>query len=291
MTRPVAVLTAVALLLFGTVALLKVRAQGDGAGTGNARVGTAQEARIREFWEVYRRATELRVAGDASRAAESYARALSLNPEHEDGLYYLGNMYLELGRYREAEAEWEHLALVNPASSRAHSRLGDLHFCGAPGTPLDLVRAEAEFRRAHEINREETGPLLRLAEIALVRGDLGLARRFLDAVIGANAGSTEAHFLKGYAAWRGGDTSQASALFAKALELARPAKPAEGVPGEGDTKRGGSALVAPRMKCGIFQPEITDVRAPPAGSEVTSPMRAQYQRLLEAFDELRRARS
>ncbi len=290
MKRPAVFLAAVALLLFATVTLFKLRPRGDRAGTGTARQATAEEARIREFWEVYRRATDYRIAGNTEGAAESYAQALELNPQHEDALYYLGNMYLELGRYAEAETAWEHLALVNPGSSRAHSRLGDLHFCLEPGAPVDLTRAEAEFRRALEINREETGPVLHLGEIALVRGSLTDARYYLDAVIGANSGSVEAHFLKGYVAWREGDRRQAAALFARAVELAQPPVPAGGASSEGDTKRGSAPLVAPRTRCRAFQSEITGLTAP-AGSDLPARMQAQYQRVDQRIQEFRRSRS
>ncbi|MBI2073967.1 MAG: tetratricopeptide repeat protein [Gemmatimonadetes bacterium] len=290
MNRRAVFLTVVALLLFAAITLFKFRTREDEPGTEVTRQATAQEARIREFWEVYRQATEYRVAGDSRRAAESYARALELDPQHEDARYYLGNMYLELGRYREAETAWEHLVLVNPGSARAHSRLGDLHFCLEPGAPVDLTRAEAEFRRALHLNQEETGPLLRLGEIALVRGNLTDASYFLDAVIASNPGSAPAHFLKGYLAWRGGDLGQASALFAKAVELARPREPAGGVPGEGDTKRGLAPLLAPQMKCGALKLEIAEVSAP-AGSDVPAQMQGQYQRLVEMFEEFRRLRS
>lgn len=282
--------TAVAVLLFGTVTLLKLRTREDGADTGTPRQATAQEARVREFWDIYRQATDYRIAGNTKSAAESYARALDLNPQHEDALYYLGNMYLELGRYPEAQTTWEHLVLVNPRSSRAHSRLGDLHFCLEPGAPTDLTQAEADFRRALDINREETGPVLHLGEIALVRGSLTDARRYLDAVIGANSESVEAHFLKGYVAWREGDRRQAAALFAKAVELARPPAPAGGVSGEGDTKRGPAPLVAPRTRCRAFQPEIA-LLSGPAGSDLSVRMQAQYQRLEQRIEEFRRYRS
>ncbi len=290
MKRPAVFLAAVALLLLATVTLFKLRPRGDRAGTGTGRQATAEEARIREFWEVYRQATDYRVAGNTKSAAEFYAKALELNPQHEDALYYLGNMYLELGRYPEAETTWEHLVLVNPGSSRAHSRLGDLHFCREPGATVDLTRAEAEFQRALEINREETGPVLHLGEIALVRGSLADARYYLDAVIGANSGSVEAHFLKGYVAWREGDRRQAAALFAKAVELARPPTPAGGVSGEGDTKRGLAPVVAPQVKCRAFQPEIALLSAP-ARADLSAQMQGQYQRVDKLIQEFRRNRS
>lgn len=289
MTRPVVIVAAVVLVLFGAITWFKHRPREEGTGPA-ARPATAQDGRVREFWDAYRRASDSRVAGDVSSAAESYTRALALNPEHEDALYYLGNMYLELGRYREAETTWERLVQVNPRSSRAHSRLGDLHFCLEPGAPVDVTRAEAEFRRALDINREETGPLLRLGEIALVRGDFDEARYYLDAVIGANSGSVDAHVLRGYVAWREGEVPQAAARYARAVELARPPEPPAGASNEGDTKHGVAPLIAPQMKCRAFQPEMVPVSAP-EGADLTAQMQRQYRRLTQVIEEFRRFRS
>lgn len=177
-------------------------------------------AGIREFWEIYRGATGDRVAGRIGAARDAYRRALDLNPGHEDALYYLGNMELELGHYEAAQAAWARLVQINPSSPRAHSRLGDLYACMDPGAPRDLAKAEAEFRRALELNREETGPLLRLGETALMRGNLADAVSRLDAVIGSHSRSVEAHFLKGYVAWKRAQPDSAAALFREAVSLA-----------------------------------------------------------------------
>ena len=155
---------------------------------------------------------------------------------------------------------------------------------------MDLTRAEAEFRRALEINREETGPLLHLGEIALVRGNLADARYYLDAVIGANSGSVEAHLLKGYVAWRAGDPKQAAALFARAVELARPPEPAVAVSGEGDTKRGQAPQAVPHVKCRAFQPVVALLSAP-AGSDLSAQMQGHYQRLDRVIAGFRRPRT
>jgi enediyne biosynthesis protein E4 len=185
---------------------------------------TSTHADIREFWERFRDATRLRIAGSHAAARVAYTRALELNPRHEDALYYLGNTELELGHYREALAAWERLVAVNAGSARAHSRLGDLYLCGDPGAPRDLAKAATEFHRAAEINREETGPLLRLGELALIRSRPGDATRYLDAVIGSHARSVEAHLLKGYVAWQQGQREPATALFHTAVTLAQSAQ-------------------------------------------------------------------
>jgi tetratricopeptide (TPR) repeat protein len=216
----------------------------------------AARAGIREFWTIYRGATGDRMAGRIGAARDAYRRALELNPRHEDALYYLGNMGLELGRYDEAHAAWTRLVQLNPGSARAHSRLGDLYSCMDPGAPRDLAKAEAEFRRALELNREETGPLLRLGEVALMRGNLAGAVSRLDAVIGSHSRSVEAHFLKGYVAWKQAQPESAAALFRKAVALARPAQPVQHLPGEGDTKRGLAPALARTSRCRVFEAQI-----------------------------------
>ncbi|MBI4421528.1 MAG: VCBS repeat-containing protein [Gemmatimonadetes bacterium] len=207
--------------------------------------GEGARAGIREFWEIYRAATGHRAAGRIGAARDAYRRALELNPRHEDALYYLGNMALELGGYDEARSAWARLVQVNPRSARAHSRLGDLYGCMDPGAPRDFARAEAEFRRALQLNREETGSLLHLGEIALLRGDLADAISYLDTVMGSHSRSVEAHFLKGYVAWKRGQPERAAALFRTAVALARE-RPA----------------VARTARCRIFDVDSASLSAP-----------------------------
>lgn len=197
----------------------------------------SEKERIQNFWQAYRQATQLRLAGQLDAAAEKYRQALQLNGQHEDALYYLGNVYLELGEIERAQAAWQRLVEINPHSARVHLQLGRLYL--RLEDPLfNIDRAEAEYRRAHEINKEETGPLLRLAEVELIRGNLIDARGLFNAVIGSNYRSVEAHFLLGYLAWKGGDRQAALTLFNKALKYTQPEKTIPGFTSEGDTKTG-----------------------------------------------------
>ncbi|HJS42527.1 MAG TPA: FG-GAP-like repeat-containing protein [Gemmatimonadales bacterium] len=213
---------------------------------------TTGKAAIQEFWSRYREATAARVAGQPARARDAYARALALDPRHEDVLYYLGNMELELGDYAGAETAWQQLIQVNPGSARAHSRLGDLYACPDSGAPWDLRRAESEFARASELNREETGPLLRLGEVAVLQGDWTRALHYFDAVIGSHSGSVEAHFLKGYVAWKRAQQDVAQAQYRAAEALMRAAEPPQQAPLEGDTKLGTAPLVSRPTRCLLF---------------------------------------
>jgi tetratricopeptide (TPR) repeat protein len=220
-----------------------------GLPTAGAAADTIGRKRILRFWELYRQATAHRVAGRTREAAADYARALELNRRHEDVLYYLGNMHFELGEYGAAEQVWRRLVQVNPASARAHSRLGDLYMCTDLEEFLDLDAARAEFDRAHQINREDAGPPLKLGQIALLRDDLDTALGYLDAVIGSNYTSVDAHYLRSYIAWKRGDERQAEESLAQAVLYARPTELPAGTSQEGDTQTGSTPLVQTGVRC------------------------------------------
>jgi tetratricopeptide (TPR) repeat protein len=266
------------LLLIAGITLLKSRFAREETANEASTVTLAEREKIQNFWQQYREATDHRVNGRPDSAAEAYARALELNDEHEDALYYMGNMLFELSEFADAERVWKRLAEVNPTSARAHSRLGDLYLCYEREDLFDIEAAEEEFQRALEIYQEETGPLLRLGEIALILGDTAKVRYYLDAVTGSNYRSVEAHFLKGYAAWKAGAIADAGALFGTAVQYARPEEPPEGVPGEGDTKAGSAAMVSRQRHCQGTRALVDDL-AEVSDSESASAMTPRYRRL------------
>ncbi|MEE9167085.1 MAG: tetratricopeptide repeat protein [Candidatus Neomarinimicrobiota bacterium] len=199
---------------------------------------TAEKEKIRSFWEIYRKATENRISGKPGEAAGEYQRALALNDKHEDALYYLGNMHMELGEYENAKEAWKRLVQVNPTSTRAHLQLGNLYLRFEQNEIFNIEKAESEFQKVLRINKEETGPLIRLGQVLLIRGDLSEAQFYFDAVTASNYQSAEAYFLNGYVAWRKGDSKKALDLLQKAVKYSHPPEPVEGTSGEGDTRTG-----------------------------------------------------
>jgi enediyne biosynthesis protein E4 len=204
---------------------------------------------IRRFWTIYREASAQRIARQPQRAAATYALALELNPRHEDALYYAGSMRLEIGDYAGAAAAWRQLIAVNPASARTHSRLGELHACLDRTAPFQLDSAELHLRRAHELNKEENGPLVRLAEVALMRGDRESARRDLAAVLKTDASNVTAHFYTGYLALRDKDLPKARDELRRAAKTPLSPLPAGAASGEGDTKAGARPLSGESARC------------------------------------------
>jgi tetratricopeptide (TPR) repeat protein len=256
MRKGPAAAAAVVVVLFAAATLLKVNDRHDDHGTAIAADSALGQQRVREFWASFRAATSARVAEQTTAARDAYRNALELNPEHEDALYYLGSMELELGNYREAEVAWRRLVAINPGSARAHSRLGDLYACPDSRAPWNLATAEAEYARAAELNREETGPLLRLGEVAVLRGDLATAVMQFDAVIVTHPRSVEAHYLKGYVAWKRGQQAAAAAELRTAVALASAPQLVQQAPSEGDTKQGTTPLVVHRGRCRMFGDQL-----------------------------------
>lgn len=273
---PAAALAAL-VLVFGLVTLAKMASRRSAAPSVASADG-ASRAGVREFWEVYRRATDERMAGRWPAARDGYRQALALDPRHEDALYYLGNVELELGHYRDAGAAWERLLEINPSSARTHSRVGDLYACIEPGAPTDLTRAEAEFRRALELNREETGPLLRLGEVALVRGRLAGATAYFDTVIGFHLRSPQAPFLKGFVLWKQDQPALATALFREAVTSARLVTSVPSHPSEGDTKRGLAPALAETSRCRLLETPVAEL-ADVDSASISTRMPALYERL------------
>ncbi|HET9708249.1 MAG TPA: FG-GAP-like repeat-containing protein, partial [Gemmatimonadales bacterium] len=83
-------------------------------------------ASVEQFWALMREGTAQRVARQSAAALATYQRALALNPNHADALYYAGNMQLALGDYADAAATWRRLLALDPASARGQSQMGAL---------------------------------------------------------------------------------------------------------------------------------------------------------------------
>lgn len=241
-----------------------------------AHFSPEEKERIRQFWALYRQATQLRVQGDWQRAAPLFRRALALDPTHEDGLYYLGNALFEIGHYTEAASSWEQLIRINPRSTRAHLRLGALYSSALAGAPLDLERAEREVRKALAMNKEESGTVLKLGEVLLLKGDIAGARAQFAAASRTNARSSTALYLLGYTHWQEGNTQEALALLRAAAALKNSVPRSHSASNEGDT-RNGPMLAAGAGKGNIFAARLLVLRADSVEDDAAA--RREYDQL------------
>ncbi len=211
------------------------------AGDGSPDAGTTVETldprqRQVEFWARQREAMDaLKRDDDCAKAEPLFRAALALDPGHEDSRYYLGNCLATLGRPAEGLAELDRLRRESPMSHRAHKQWGVLQATVATST-ADLDAARQALERALEINREETGALLALGEVALLGGDTATAERWLGLALQTNPQSVGGLYLRAYAAWKEGRGETGELLRAARAARGPDWKP-EGAVAEGDVAR------------------------------------------------------
>jgi tetratricopeptide (TPR) repeat protein len=220
--------------------------------TGKAMLTAESRKRIKAFWAIYQQATEERQKGQWQAAARDYQKALEIQPDHWDSLYYLGSVLMEQKQYAAAEQAYRRLAASDTQPARTYSALGALYANPNAGRLFNLKRAAHEYERAQRANADESGSVLRLGEVALASGEMARAKEYLQAAGRTNYKSVNAPFLLGYIAWEAGDRSSALALYRQAITQTKVQKPPAGVLGEGDTKLPGyRAMVLPGQR-GMF---------------------------------------
>ena len=193
--------------------------------------------RAREFWVAQRAAMNaMKVETNNAKAIPLFRQALALDPAHEDSLYYLASCLASQGETQEALAQLAELKRLNPQSLRAFSQWGSLR-AQTSRNPESLAAAEESLQRAHAINPEETGALLVLGEVALLRGDSKLAEERFRAACATNPKAVGGYFLRGYIAWAGGDAATASKWLRDARSALGKDWQPKGSTSEGDTAR------------------------------------------------------
>jgi enediyne biosynthesis protein E4 len=222
-------------------------------------------AAVIRFWSVFQQATALRIRHDLPAAETAYREALAIDPAHEDSLYYLGQVLAETGHPAAARDQLLRLVAVNPQSARGHLALGALLASPDAGDAADLAGAEAHLRRAHDINGEETGPLVRLGEVLIVRGAVDEARRRLEDAARTNPKSVDAAFLAGYLRWEAGERAAAAEALGRAGAAGQAPAPTKGVLGEGDRK------AAPPLTSPLGRTLFGDLAAAAMKSLATTP--------------------
>ncbi len=193
--------------------------------------------RLLRFWEIQRAAMNaMKVERDNTKAIRLFREAIELNPRHEDSRYYLGLCLASLGDVDGALAALAALQQLNPQSHRAWQQWGVIRAQFARND-ADLAAAERALERAHQLNPEETGALLVLGEVALLRGNLKLAEERLNAATHTNPKAVGGFFLRGYMAWKRGDADAARRLLEQARAALGPDWQPRGATSEGDVKQ------------------------------------------------------
>jgi tetratricopeptide (TPR) repeat protein len=281
-----------ATLAAGSVVLAAAIGLAAGACTGPAASPDAAAAThaepARTFWTAYNEATARRAKGDIAGAVLSYRRALQLRPDHEDSLYYLGNCHLDQGSYPAALEAYRRLVSVNPeGSSRGYMQSALVHASLEPGAPLDLDAAERLFARALDVD-PDSGAVLGLAEVAVLRDDHDRAATWLARADVENPTSVAVPYLRGYLALRRGARPKAWRLFETAVKRGQATKAAVTWSEEGDVKADPALRWQALARQSVFGRHWLRLRRylePPGPTRAD--MAREYRRLEAALADLR----
>lgn len=202
-----------------------------------AEIPTDPRTRVRRFWDLQRAGMNaLKVDRDHPKAIRLLRDALAIDPNHQDSRYYLAQALVGMGDTESALRELTFLQGIAPASHRAWQQWGVLRVQSTTDL-AHLIAGEDALQRAYRLNPEETGALLALAAVALMRGQSAVAEQRLVAVTRTNPRSAGAHFLLGYLAWKRGEPARARELLAAVRESRGPDWQPKGATSEGDVRR------------------------------------------------------
>jgi tetratricopeptide (TPR) repeat protein len=186
------------------------------------------------FWDRQHAAMQaLKVEHDVAKATRLFREALAFNPAHEDAHYYLGDCLATQGDVPGALAQYAELTRLNPQSHRGFSRWGAVRAMTAT-SDAELAQAETALEAAHRLNPEETGALLALGEVALMRNRGPLAADRLADVCRTNPRAAGGLFLLGYVRWKQGDVAGAARQLTAARQALGPDWKPTGATAEGD---------------------------------------------------------
>jgi len=171
------------------------------------------------FWIYYNRATGYRLQGKADASILAYEEALKLNPDHEDALYYIGNMYMKVDKFDKAQEKWEKLIEVNPQSERAYNQLGNLYFCVKHTDYFHPEKSKWYFKHAAGLNNLTLNPNLRLGEIALFQNRTNDAFGIFNKLSIMDQKNAEIFFIIGYLNWKSGKEQDAIKDLERTFEL------------------------------------------------------------------------
>ncbi len=210
---------------------------GSSGGPAPATAPMDERQRVVAFWAKHRAGMDaMKVDRDDRRAIGLFREALALNPAHEDARYYLGLCLANQQQMESALTELAELQRINPQSHRAWQQWGVLRASIARKDD-DLAAAERALEKAQALNPEETGALLLLGEVSVMRGQRERAAERLAAVCRTNPKAVGGYFLRAYLAWKQGDTRASERFLQEARAALGPDWKPSGTTAEGDVQR------------------------------------------------------
>ena len=136
-------------------------------------------------------------AGDLVRAEELYEHILAINPNYAGAYNFLGYLYLEQGKYDDAETAMRRYAFVAPDLANPHDSLGDVLM-----TVGRYEEALEQFRTALDKQPDFYHSQINIGWVYLARGEVDRALALLDQVHDTLAGTVNARSLEAGLIWR-----------------------------------------------------------------------------------------
>jgi tetratricopeptide (TPR) repeat protein len=251
---------ALVLVIFITLSIVKQRTSTETDKTENDRQQSVEKENIHSFWKIYRRANEQRIAGNLDSAVQGYKAALGYKDKHEDALYYLGNVYMDLGQLAKAEQYWKKLAEVNPRSARSFFQLGHLYLNNTDQNYFDINKAEEYFNRVLNINNEESQSIFYIGQIELIRGNYTKAQHIFKTISGLNFNNLAATFFNSYIDWKQGKLQLAVSRMSATLKSDKSPPPLTNAPAEGETRLGKPLYNSISERKTLFYNYVYDLR-------------------------------
>jgi tetratricopeptide (TPR) repeat protein len=153
--------------------------------------------------------------GALTEAIDIYQALLKLNPRHAEALNNLGAALFKMGRYREAEQRFRHVAQRFPDFADAQCNLGNLLRCRG-----HMAEAEVWLRSAVKLNPKHVDARNNLGFTLVFLGRLSEASSQFKKALKAAPRNADALFGLGHVAAIEGDFDEAETFFNRALEVA-----------------------------------------------------------------------
>ena len=244
----------VLLLFAGVFAWKQLDRVPSGAEGDERRVKNVSEEH--KFWAHMNAGDQFRLNGDYRKAEESYSKALEIKENHPGVLYHLGIVQLFLKDFRNAEKNWQQIITQDSIVARAWLQLGKIYFCKDSDNPFyDPVEAVGFFKKAASLNRENTGPQLYLAKIAILNEEYAAAEVYLDGIVAQHFKSYEGMFLIGFVNWKRGRPASTERPLSEAIEIYKKSNQMK-MDGEGATKSGSNPMLVEETFCDRLGREI-----------------------------------
>jgi tetratricopeptide (TPR) repeat protein len=157
---------------------------------------------------------EIHVTSMIDKAQGSCSKALQLNPNLDIVHAALGNLYLSIGQFEDAEQSFRRALEIDPASSESYMGLGEVYT--GLNRPED---AEYNFRQAVGLRPGDWAPYNNLGNFLYYQGRYGEAAEQYQYAIALDRSNSNAYSNLGAVHMLAGDFAAALIAFQRSIEI------------------------------------------------------------------------